>query len=190
MSKWNARTLCRLAILAALYTLLSLVTIQFGNVKITFAPLPVVVSAMLFGPWEAAIVGFFGEFLDQMLGYGFTATTILWLIPPAIRGVIIGAAAVACRRGKTDVEPAAQSIRYLERRPVTCYVVSVAAALVTTLTNTAVIWLDSVIYGYYTPAYVFGDMVMRLVTGVITAVVLATVAMPVVAVLRKNRIGK
>ena len=173
----KTQTLCRVAVMAALYVLLNMLSIQAGNLRITFASLPVVVCALLFGPGEAALTALLGEFLNQMLRYGFTATTALWVLPPAVRGLVIGLAARRLR----------QSARSLEARPLTCYGVCILAALCTTVSNTLVIWVDSVLYHYYTFAYVFGDLVLRILTGTATAVVIACVAMPVTLLLGRQR---
>ena len=76
--------------------------------------------------------------------------------------------------------------RRLDQRPVLCYAVCMAAALVTTAVNTAVMYLDSVIMGYYSFAYVFGSAVIRVGSGVLTAVVVTTVAVPLVTLLRRQ----
>ena len=47
-------------------------------------------------------------------------------------------------------------------------------------------WADSLIYGYYTFAYVFGNAVVRFITGMVNSVVIATVAIPLVRILRKQ----
>lgn len=182
MSKFNTRTLCCVAMLAALYVLLNnTIAIKAGNLRITFASLPVVLSALLFGPLESAVTALAGEFINQLIGgYGITATTALWLIPPAVRGVVIGMAAMALRR--TD--------RPLERRPVLGYAVCVLAALCTTAANTAVIALDAWIYHYYSRAYVFGELVYRLGSGVLIAVIVATVALPMSALLRRQGLAR
>ena len=87
MSRFNTKSMCRIAVLAALYVPLAVfVAIQIGNVRISFGSLPVVVSALLFGPVEAVLVAGIGEFFKQLLTYGVTATTVLYLIPPALRG--------------------------------------------------------------------------------------------------------
>lgn len=177
ISPVKTQTLCRVAVMAALYVLLNMLSIQAGNLRITFASLPVVVCGLLFGPGEAALTALLGEFLNQMLRYGFTATTVLWLIPPALRGLMIGLAARRLR----------QTARSLEARPLACYGVCILAALVTTVSNTLVIWLDSVLFHYYTFAYVFGDFMLRVLTGTATAVVIACVAMPVTLLLGRQR---
>ena len=181
MSKFNARRICRIALLAAMYFLLNMVEIRTpGNLHITFDALPVVVGALLLGPMDAVLIAMFGELLNQIISpYGITATTLLWLIPPMLRGLLIGLA--ACRSRRPD-QP-------LENRPVRFYTVCVLAAVATTAANTAVIWLDSVIYGYYTFALVFGSALIRFITGMITAVLVATVAMPLTNLLRRRALG-
>lgn len=172
--------LCRVAVMAALYLPLARMAIEIGTLKLSFGSLPVTVLAMLTGPMEAVAAAAIGEFLKQMLSYGFTATTLLWVIPPALRGLLIGLA--ASRLARTG--------RHLEDRSVLCCGVGVAAALVTTLVNTLILWADSVLYGYYFPGYVLGNLALRLVVGVITAVLVAIVAMPMVKLLRRQVIAR
>lgn len=176
MSKTKIKAICRVGIMAALYVLLTMLSIKAGNLHITFASLPVVVMALLYGPIEGAAVALIGEFLNQMLSYGFTVTTGLWLIPPAVRGLIIGL--VAMRMWSSP--------RPLENRPAAYYSVCISAAVVTTVCNTAIIWLDSHIYHYYTFAAVFGDAAVRFVAGMVTAAVISTIAMPLVRLLRRQ----
>ena len=177
MSKINTRALCRIAMLAALYVLLNnTIAIKAGNLRITFASLPVVLSALLFGPLESALTALVGEFINQLIGgYGITVTTGLWLIPPAVRGVVVGIAAMALRR--TD--------RPLERRPVLGYVVCVLAALCTT-----VIAVDAWVNHYYSRAYVFGELLYRLGSGVLIAVIVATAALPMAVLLRRQGLAR
>ena len=171
MSKFNTRTTCTIAVLAAMYVPLSLFLSVQGpnNLKFSFGSLPVVVAALLMGPVEAALTAFIGEFLKQLLSYGFTAM---------LRGLVIGAAAI---RFKRTAKP-------LTARPILCNIVCIAAAVITTAANTLVIWLDSVIYGYYSFAYVFGATAARFVTGMITSVLVALVAVPLVYLLERQKL--
>ncbi len=162
--------------MAALYLPLAKAAVEFGTLKLSLGSLPITVLALLTGPWEAAAAAFIGEFLKQMLAYGFTATTLLWVIPPALRGLLIGLAAVRLGRGGTP----------LEERGALCCTVSVVTAVIVTLSNSLLLWLDSVIYGYYFPGYVLGALAARLATGIVTAVVVAVAAMPVVGILRRH----
>lgn len=170
------RRICLTGMLAALYLALNMVGFRAWSFHITFSSLPVVVGGLLFGPVEGMLVAAIGEFFNQILSYGITPTTVLWLIPPAVRGLAVGCAALALKKGP----------RSLEERPVLCYGVCMAAALCTTAVNTLVMYLDSVIMGYYSFAYVFGSAVVRIISGILTAVVVTTVAVPLVRLLRRQ----
>ena len=86
------------AVLIAMYFGLSLLSVQLGGIKLTFASLPTIICAMLFGPIDGFLVGFLGAFLEQMIKFGFTATTMLWILPPAIRGLFIGICALLLKK--------------------------------------------------------------------------------------------
>ena len=178
MPKTNVRRMCYAALLAAMYLPLSLyAAVQVGNVRISFGSLPVVIAALLFGPLDAAVVALVGEFFKQLLTYGVTYTTVLYLIPPALRGLVVGMGALALMslRGQR-----------LEERRALCYAVCVAGALCTTVGNTLVNWLDSVLMGYYFPGLILGDLVWRLIVGMINAVLMSSLAIPLVRILRKR----
>ena len=78
------------AMLIAMYVVLSLFSINLGNMKITLDSFPIIVGAALFGPLDGLIIGFLGSFLNQLLFFGFTPTTLLWVAPAAVRGLLIG----------------------------------------------------------------------------------------------------
>ncbi len=177
-SRISLQQLCRIAVLAALYVPLALyVAVQVGNVRISFGSLPVVVAALLWGPLDSCLVALIGEFFKQMLSYGFSATTVLYLIPPALRGVVIGLVVWHLFRTRGE---------HLDQHRLLCYSVCMLAAIVTTTGNTLVNWLDSVLYGYYSPLLIWGDAAWRFTVGIINSVVIATAAFPLVALLRKQ----
>ena len=179
MSRTNVRRMCYAALLAAMYLPLSLyAAVQVGNVRISFGSLPVVIAALLFGPLDAAVVAMVGEFFKQLLTYGVTYTTALYLIPPALRGLVIGGAVLLLRqRGER-----------LEERRILYYAVCILAAVCTTLGNTLVNWLDSVLMGYYFPGLILGDFAWRLIVGMINAVVMSSLAIPLVKALRQRNV--
>lgn len=117
------------------------------------------------------MVGLVGAFLGQLMTYGVTATTVLWIIPPAVRGLLIGLYAKRCGYE-------------LSRKQLVG--VLIVTSLVVTLLNTGAIYLDSVIYGYYTYAYVFGKVGIRIVSGAVTAVAMAFVTPPVLDMLKRS----
>ena len=172
----DTKMLCIMGLMTAMYIILSkFFSIHIGNLRITFGSLPIILVAMLFGPLPAAAIAFVGEFLLQLLGYGFTPTTVLWCIPPVFRAVIVGFGwrAITKRGANTAVQTGMLAA------------ILILSAIVVTLSNTLVIWLDSVIFNYFTEAYVFGQFAARLVTGIVTAVVMTVVALPLEKAIRR-----
>ena len=53
--------------------------------------------------------------------------------------------------------------------------ITISTALLVTALNTVVMYLDSKIYGYYSFAYVFGAVVPRIFTGVLTAFIFGSI---------------
>ena len=135
------------ALLAAVCAVLGYYGPDFGNLKITFEGLPVIVAALLLSPLDGALVGGIGTLLYQILRYGVTATTPLWILPYVLCGLLVGRIADRCAPEKS----------YL-RLGLTV----LAGEGLIFLLNTGVIYLDSKIYGYYSFAYVFGSFFVRL----------------------------
>lgn len=163
------------AVLIALYFGLSLLSVQLGGIKITFASLPAMICAVLFGPVDAFLVGFLGAFLEQMLSFGFTATTLLWVLPPAIRGLFIGVFAKVLRN---QLSPE-QLVR--NKRPYVYFLVCLASGIVVSLLNTAVYYVDAKMFHYYTYELIFGVLWLRLASGMVSSVLMAIVSLPVIA---------
>ena len=137
--------------MVAVYVVLNPVgPIRLGWINISVSALPIIVGALLYGPGGGLMVGLVGAFLGQLMTYGVTATTVLWIIPPAVRGLLIGLYAKRCGYE-------------LSRKQLVG--VLIVTSLVVTLLNTGAIYLDSVIYGYYTYAYVFGKVGIRIISG-------------------------
>lgn len=158
------------AMLCAMYVVLSLVSINLPGMKITLDSLPILVGAALFGPVDGLAVGLLGSFLNQMLTYGFTVTTLLWILPAGVRGLMVGL--FAKKRGFS------MTLRQT-------VFITVISALVVTALNTLVMYIDSKIFGYYSYAYVFGAMLPRVISGILTALVFSTLLPTLVKTLRK-----
>ena len=62
------------AILTAMCVVLGLVSLDFGNLKITFEDLPILLGAALFGPWDGMVIGVLGTSIYQMLRFGADPT--------------------------------------------------------------------------------------------------------------------
>ena len=173
--RFTTKKVVMIAMLTAVYVILCLVgTIRLWWMNISVATLPLILAALLFGPVGGLFVGLLGSFLEQLLTYGLMATTVLLLVPNTVRGLLLG-----IYFKKKNYHPSrVQLIGALT-----------VAALITTALNTLVMYLDSVVQGYYSYAYVFGGVVTRVLAGVVTAVVMAFVAPPVVGLLERTLEG-
>lgn len=165
------------AILIAMYFALSQISVRIGETyKITFVSLPVVISAVLCGPADAFLVGILGGFLEQLLSqYGLTATTVLWILPEAIRGLFIGGAVCLFRLSADSIG---------KRSLTTFFAVCLIAAPLTSTLNTLVLCLDSKMFGYYSYAMVWGAFWLRLLFGTLSALMTAIAAVSVITALK------
>lgn len=164
------------AIMAAMYFLLSLFSIKAGNIRITLTSVVTVVMAYLCGPCMAAVSVFIGEFLSQLLNYGIGITTILWLIPPMLRAILVGNLYWLFRKVTKNGVQELNFVRFL--------VVNSLSSIVVTIANTGVMALDALILGYYTKAYVFAAFFVRLGIGIITSVIVSFIAFPIIMRIR------
>ena len=162
------------AMLAAMFFVLSLFSINLPGMKITLDSLPILVAAMLLGPLDGVAVGLIGSFLNQMITYGFTATTILWILPAGLRGLLVGLYAKA--HG------------FSMSMPQTIFITVVSALAVTAL-NTLLLYIDSWVYSY---SYVAAlpTLVLRIAAGIVTAVVFSLILPGILSALRRLLGGK
>ena len=169
------------ALLIAVYVVMSTyLTIPLGALKITLEALPVVICAVILTPVDAILVGFLGEFLNQMLSpYGLTPTTMLWIAPIVARAAVIGLFCLALRKKHGP--------RFLSvgKNAVWFSVVCVVAAIVHSCLNTFAYYVDSKMFGYYTYYAVFGVFWIRIAGSVVSAIIMALATMPLV-----NALGK
>ncbi len=179
--RFTTYRLCINGILTALFFVLSLLSFEVMGVKVTFDALPVVLAAVLFGPVDGFLVGFLGAFLEQMIHYGFTATTLLWVLPPALRGLCLGLLLLPLR---------SRAVESNRKTAAWCIASAILAGIVTSIGNTLVFYVDSKLFQYYNYAMVFGVFWWRILTGVMVSVLVCLVALPVTAALRRAGLVK
>ncbi|MGN0978715.1 MAG: folate family ECF transporter S component [Candidatus Avoscillospira sp.] len=179
---FNVKRLVTNAVLIALFFVLSMFSVTIGGIKITFASLPGILAGMLFGPIDGFIVGFLGAFLEQMLKFGFTPTTLLWMLPPAMRGLCVGLGTVLFKKQ--------MSLDHIfsAHRPYVYYLVNWITAVLVSLGNTGAYYVDSILYDYYSYALIFGVLGTRILSGLLTTTIVATVVLPVLAALRRTNL--
>ena len=181
-SSFTTRRIVIDAMMIALFFLLSSTSIRIGNTfKITFDSLACLITAMLFGPVDALLVGLVGEFMAQMISYGFTQTTLLWMLAPAVRGLIPGLGVVLLK-GR-------MSLGAIRRKKVLPYFLVVAlASVLASFCNTFALYVDSKLFNYYEYHMVFGVLLVRIGTGLVSAIVMAILVIPILEALRASRV--
>lgn len=178
MSKSNRFPVKRIAIdavLIALYFGLSWAAVEIGGVKLTFVGLASIIAAMVYGPLDGFLVGLLGAFCEQMLKYGFTATTLLWLLGPAMRGLVVGCAKLIFKQSMSTEK------LLKNRRPFVFFAVSIFAGLVVSTLNTAAFYVDAKLFHYYTYELIFGVFWLRLLLGAASSLAMALVTLPILA---------
>ena len=157
------------AMLAAMFVVLSLFSIRLPGMKITLDSLPILVGAALLGPLDGLAVGLIGSFLNQMITYGFTATTLLWIIPAGLRGLLVGLYAK-----RHDFSMTLRQTVFI----------TIATALLVTALNTLFLYVDSWVYSY-SYAAALPTLVLRIVAGIVTAVLFSVILPPILTALRR-----
>ena len=123
----------------------------------------VFLGALLLGPVDGLAIGGVGTLLYQLLRFGVSATTALWIAPYVLLGLCVGA--VSARHGYACT-------------PRQLALLAVLGELGITVLNTGSLYVDSLIYGYYSPVFVFGTLPLRLAIcagkGIVLALLLPT----------------
>ncbi len=157
------------AALIALYVVLSLFSANLGALKLTFESFPVLVAALLFGWADGLLVGAMGGFLNQLLTYGLSVTTLMWILPNMLRGLVVGLYARAHGYALTTRQVAG--------------VVLLSSLMVTAL-NTVALYVDSRIF-HYPVSLTLGVIGLRFLSSVVMAAVYTLVTPRTLTLLRK-----
>ena len=170
----KVRKLTTIALLSAVYVVLSILTpIRIINFKFTFEAFPVLVAALLMGSWDGALVGALGAFIYQLFfsGYGLTPTTPLWILPHFASGLLVG---LYARKNNYDLD--FKKIAFI----------SVVSAFCVTAFNILALYVDSKMYGYYSPALVFGNIFFKIIVGIILAFLYASILPRLISFLKRK----
>ena len=156
----NTKKLALDSMLAAMCAVLGYLSLDFGSLKITFESVPILLGALLLGPLDGLAIGGVGTLLYQLVRYGVSLTTPLWILPYALCGLLVGLG--AARNGFR-----------LSRREST--VLIIGSELMITLLNTVTLYIDSKLYGYYYPGFILAPLALRLAICVGKAAVFSAV---------------
>ena len=155
----NTRRLTMDAMLIAMNVVLCIIApVKLANFKFTFEAFPILIAGLLLGPIDGLVVGSIGSTIYQVLfsSYGLMITTPLWVLPHAISGLVVG---LYSRKYNY----------HLNNKQL--FFITILSSIIVTLLNTLAIYLDSVIFGYYSFAYVFGNILFKIATGLILSII-------------------
>lgn len=153
------KNIALIAILSALFVLLSFFSISLPNMKITLQNIIIYIAGMIFSPHLAAFTGGLGSFISQILLYGLMPTTFIWILPHIIVAFIFSYLYKIGNYNKTNLFQKS------------FFVLILVSNFLLTILNTLVLFLDSKINGYYTFATVFGSFIIRMITCIVTSII-------------------
>ena len=159
----NQRLVFKMSLLGlnlALYFALSFASFNLGVTRISMTGLPVIFISVVYGPLEGVFVGAIGELLYQIAFYGLMPNTILWLLPPVARALIVG----FMFRHK---DPA--------KHPVLWIVTTALSCLAVTIINTFSLWAVGWLFYEMTGKEIFIAILVRIGTSILTAIVYAAI---------------
>ena len=153
----NVKKLVLIALYAAIFVVLSIFgTINFSGMKLTSQNLPIYIGAITLGSAPGAIIGFAGMLINQLVTYGFSATTLFWVLPQTIIG---GTCGYFFENKKVKV---GGGLKY--------WVCILGLQVALTVLNTIVIAIDALLYGYYNFIIVFGPFILRIMVSVLVGI--------------------
>ncbi len=175
--KNTVKLLCLAGVMAAMYVGLDFLAVSVsapfgGNLKISLSGLPVIIVAIFGGPFWGAATGFVGAFIGQLLTYGISATTVLWVLPAVVRGVSMG---LLFRAFKRSLKPGVLTLE-------TCI-----SSLLVTIFNTGAMLVEQKLYGYYQSFLaIYVAIPTRVFAGIVTAVVFSLMLPTIIGTLNKQ----
>ncbi len=170
--KVNVKLIVRGALYVALFVILSIYgTINLQNLKITVQNFPIYVAAITLGAIPGALVGFTGMFVNQLLTYGFTATTLFWVLPQTILGAVCG---YIFEKNLVKINDTQKF-----------FVCILVLQLMVTILNTLIYALDAFIYGYFNYLIIFGPIVIKIMISILTGIVFS-ILLPIVVKIEKK----
>jgi len=159
----NQRSVFKMTLLGlnlALYFALSFASFNLAVTRISMTGIPLIFVSVVYGPLEGVLIGAIGEFLYQLAFYGLMPHTVLWLLPPIARALIVG----LMFRHKDP-----------SQHPVLWIVTTVVSCLVVTTINTFSLWAVGWLFFGVTAREIIIAILIRIGTSILTAIVYAAI---------------
>ena len=165
--RMKTQTLVLCALLMAMHVVLSYFSIDLPLMKINLSPLPIIIGGMMFGPVIGGMVGLLGSLLYQMLKFGIDPTTILWIIPVGLRGLLVGLYAKTKKFRVNKVE---------------AVLLIVVTSIIATVLNTIFLYITGYVNKEESAWIIFGS---RILNCLMMSAVCSVIIIPLMKPLRK-----
>lgn len=139
--------ICVASMMSALSIILDVMSVKTNSTKITLYSFPLLISGFLFGPWVGLLSGIVSGLIAQVILYGFTITTPLWMVAPMLWGFLSGLLFFKAKKKKYSL----WNISWIV----------VCTSLCVTAWNTLALYIDGLIFQYPTP-YVITQLGTRI----------------------------
>ena len=168
MKRSKTQTLVLSALLMAMHIILSYFSLDLPLMKINLSPLPIILAGFLFGPAVGGTVGLIGSLLYQMLKFGIDPTTVLWIVPVGLRGLLLGGYA---------------KLRKFKLKGFEMGIMIICTSFIATLLNTIGLYIA----GYINKAEesVWTVLGTRLLNSLLVSIVCIIIVLPLIKPLRK-----
>ena len=168
--KISAKTITYDAMLAAMCAVLGCFSVDMGNLKISIESFPILLGALCFGPSDGLLIALAGTFISQLIMYGLSVTTIVWMAPYLIAALFIG-----CFAEKNNLDPGKKQL----------FLIVLFSELLIVVLNTGALFIDSKVFGYYSAVYVLGSVPVRCAIAAIRIVLYFAALPPVIKTVKK-----
>ena len=161
-----------IGIFSTLFFILGTMSISAYNIKLTFQNLPLYVGAIILGPVNGMLIGGIGSFLVQLMFYSIMPTTIIWVLPHMIIGLITG---LVFTKKIVDIDEIPK-----------CWIVIILLNILLTILNTISLYLDSLINGYFSPL-IISALFFRILLSIIIGIIYCFIVPFIVKVVKKYK---
>lgn len=175
MKKITTQQITINAMLAALCAVLGIFEVSIiPNFKITFESFPVLIAALLFGPFDGAVVGGIGTFISQLIRYGLDVTTPLWVLPYIVCGIIVGVL------GKT------KAVSQKKSKIVPTIFIILLGQLSITIINIGSLFIYSkVIMGFFSIEFALGSIGIKLLICLVKSIASGIIIIPLLSAIKR-----
>lgn len=154
MKRKKIYTMALASSMAALSVALDLFSMRSDTSRYTIYALPLLISGMMFGPLVGGLAGLAEGIIIQLLTYGFTPTTILWVIAPCSWGLVSG---LIAKIWKYKISTFKVVINVM------------ITSFIALLINTFALIIDGLIY-HYSTAFVYANLGIRIITAFVIGI--------------------